>query len=327
MNKLIISYFKHEGQLVYDLKRRIKKALKTVFLVTVIATMSYLFFFPVYYAFVVAFQRPDLAVDPTSVYVPKAFSLDAVKVALQELDFKNSILLTLSITIIPTAFSLMSCSITGYAFARFNFKGKRIAFLFVLLLIVIPTQQIIVPQYMMYDSFTFGGLLSIFGIEINLLNTPFVFILPSIFSVGYKAGIFIFIFRQFFSGLPKEFEEAATIDGCGPFKIFLKIMIPNAVPAFVVVTLLCVIWHWNEFYSSSMFFIDEVKPLIVNLNSLMDKVASGGLLVEGIENSNSYMQRMFLQAGVIITITPLLVLYAFMQKFFVESIDRSGIVG
>ena len=179
----------------------------------------------------------------------------------------------------------------------------------------------------MYKSFTFGGLLSLFGKEINLLNTPFVFILPSIFAVGLKAGVFIFIFRQFFIGQPKELEEAAKIDGCGAFKTFVRVMVPLAKPAFVVVTMLCIIWHWNDYYSSSMFFIDKIKPLMVSLERLRSGIAEGYLPMIDAKIANPVVQRMYLQAGVVLTILPPLFLYVFMQKYFVESIDRTGIVG
>lgn len=293
-----------------------------------IITMSYLFMFPLYYMLVVSFQRPDLAVDPTSVYVPKAFSTEAYKIAFKQLDYKNSALLSLIISVLSTALTAISCSLTGYAFARFEFKGKKIAFLFVMLLIVIPPQQIIVPQYLMYKSFNFGGLLSLFGVELNLLNTPFVFILPSMFAVGLKAGIFIFIFRQFFLGQPRELEEAAKIDGCGALQTFIKVMAPLAKPAFVVVIMLCIIWHWNDYYSSSMFFIDKIKPVMVGLERLRQNVVEIGNL-PGLPKGNytPVMLRMYLQAGVVLTITPPLFLYVFMQRQFVESIDRTGIVG
>lgn len=293
-----------------------------------IITMSYLFMFPLYYMLVVSFQRPDLAVDPTSVYVPKAFSTEAYKIAFKQLDYKNSALLSLIISVLSTALATISCSLTGYAFARFEFKGKKIAFLFVMLLIVIPPQQIIVPQYLMYKSFNFGGLLSLFGVELNLLNTPFVFVLPSMFSVGLKAGIFIFIFRQFFLGQPRELEEAAKIDGCGALQTFIKVMAPLAKPAFVVVIMLCIIWHWNDYYSSSMFFIDKIKPVMVCLERLRQNVAEIGSL-PGLPKGNytPVILRMYLQAGVVLTITPPLFLYVFMQRQFVESIDRTGIVG
>lgn len=293
-----------------------------------IITMSYLFMFPLYYMLVVSFQRPDLAVDPTSVYVPKAFSTEAYKIALKQLDYKNSALLSLVISVLSTALTAISCSLTGYAFARFEFKGKKIAFLFVMLLIVIPPQQIIVPQYLMYKSFNFGGLLSLFGVELNLLNTPFVFVLPSLFAVGLKAGIFIFIFRQFFLGQPRELEEAAKIDGCGALQTFIKVMAPLAKPAFVVVIMLCIIWHWNDYYSSSMFFIDKIKPVMVCLERLRQNIVEMGTL-PGLPKGNytPVILRMYLQAGVVLTITPPLFLYVFMQKQFVESIDRTGIVG
>ena len=293
-----------------------------------IITMSYLFMFPLYYMLVVSFQRPDLAVDPTSVYVPKAFSTEAYKIAFKQLDYKNSALLSLIISLLSTVLTAISCSLTGYAFARFEFKGKKIAFLFVMLLIVIPPQQIIVPQYLMYKSFNFGGLLSLFGVELNLLNTPFVFVLPSMFAVGLKAGIFIFIFRQFFLGQPRELEEAAKIDGCGALQTFIKVMAPLAKPAFVVVIMLCIIWHWNDYYSSSMFFIDKIKPVMVCLERLRQNIVEMGTL-PGLPKGNytPVILRMYLQAGVVLTITPPLFLYVFMQKQFVESIDRTGIVG
>lgn len=313
--------------LAYQIKRKSGNILMRLFRLLLIVTMAYLFLFPLYYMLVVSFQRPDLAIDPTSMYVPKAFSLDAYKAAFKQLDYVNSALLSFVITVFSTVFTLISCSLTGYAFARFEFKGKNIAFLFVLLLIVIPPQQIIVPQYLMYKSFTFGGLLSLFGKEINLLNTPFVFILPSIFAVGLKAGVFIFIFRQFFIGQPKELEEAAKIDGCGAFKTFVRVMVPLAKPAFVVVTMLCIIWHWNDYYSSSMFFIDKIKPLMVSLERLRAGIAEGYLPMIDAKIANPVVQRMYLQAGVVLTILPPLFLYVFMQKYFVESIDRTGIVG
>lgn len=319
---------KRDSLAVYHAKKRAVSISMRLFRLCMIITMSYLFMFPLYYMLVVSFQRPDLAVDPTSVYVPKAFSTEAYKIAFKQLDYKNSALLSLIISVLSTALTAISCSLTGYAFARFEFKGKKIAFLFVMLLIVIPPQQIIVPQYLMYKSFNFGGLLSLFGVELNLLNTPFVFILPSMFAVGLKAGIFIFIFRQFFLGQPRELEEAAKIDGCGALQTFIKVMAPLAKPAFVVVIMLCIIWHWNDYYSSSMFFIDKIKPVMVCLERLRQNVVEFGNL-PGLPKGNytPVMLRMYLQAGVVLTITPPLFLYVFMQRQFVESIDRTGIVG
>ena len=309
-------------------KNKAKNIAFGIFRFIIVATMAYLFLFPLYYAIIISFQKIDVAADPTSIYVPKAFSLQSYKIAFEQLDYKNSALLTCVITLFSTLFSLVSCSITGYALARFEFKGKNLVFIMVLLMIIVPPQQILVPQYMLYHDFTFGGLLSLFGVKLNLLSTPFVFILPSIFAVGLKGGLFIFVFRQFFSGLPKELEEAAKIDGCGAFKTFLRVMIPSAKPAFVVVDMLCIIWHWNDYYTSSVLFINELKPLMINLELLRLHIAEGGMvLVEGVGLNSSYIQRGILMAGVGLCIFPPFIVYIIMQKHFVESVERTGIVG
>jgi multiple sugar transport system permease protein len=140
---------------------------------------------------------------------------------------------------------------------------------------------------------------------------------------GLRAGLYIFIFRQFFAGISKELEEAASIDGCGPIRTFYQIMIPLAVPAFVTVLLFSIIWYWNDYFSASIYFVDEIKPLTVMLKNLNGILISSGL----VGGSNPLNSRMFIQAGALITIAPLLILYLFTQKFFTESIERTGIVG
>lgn len=332
MHLKIVDILQNRGNihssLMYKTKSTAKKIVFDIFMLILVATMAYLFIFPLYYSAIISFQKIDFAADPTSIYVPKALSLQSYKIAYEQIDYKNSILLTSSITVFSTIFSLVSCSITGYSLARFNFFGKKIVFFMVLMMIAIPPQQIIVPQYALYHDFTFGGILSLFGVKFNLLSSPLVFILPSIFAVGLKAGIFIFVFRQFFMGLPKELEEAAKIDGCGPMKTFLRVMIPSAKPAFVVVTILCIIWHWNDYYVSSMLFVDNLKPLMINLEHLRNIIAEGGtILVEGVGKNSSYIQRSILMAGVMLCIFPPFIIYLIAQKQFVESVESSGIVG
>lgn len=313
-------------QLGYNAKRHFSDIAMKLFRLIVIIAMGYIFLFPLYYMFVVALQATGGGADPTSIYVPKAISLDAFVRAFGMLNYPKTAGLSLIITIFGTIATLASCSLAGYAFARFKFKGKGIFFFFVILMIVIPPQTTIMSRYLQFRFFDFGGLLSIFGVSVNLLETPWVFILPAIFAAGLKAGLFIFIFRQFFQGQPKELEEAAKIDGCGPFKTFIQIMVPLASAAFITVTVLSVIWHWNDYYDASMFFLDELKPISVMLDNFAYTVSNGGIEVEG-ELAHPYLQRMYLQAGAALTIIPPLVFYIFIQKKFVESIDRAGIVG
>ena len=268
-------------------------------------------------------QSPTDAVNPLAIWVPEHFSFAAFGEALKYLNFKESFPLTASITVFSTLGTIFSCSLTGYAFARYEFPFKKMLFVFVVLMIIIPPQALVMSNYLQYRFFSFGGILKIFGKSINLLGSPWVFILPSFMASGLRAGLYIFIFRQFFSGISKELEEAASIDGCGPISTFFQIMIPLAVPAFVTELLFSIIWYWNDYYSASIYFVDEIKPLTVMLKNLNGTLISSGV----VGGSNPLNSRMFIQAGALITIAPLLILYLFTQRFFTESIERTGIVG
>ena len=268
-------------------------------------------------------QSPQDAVNPLAIWVPEHLSFSSFGEAFKYLDFKNAFPLTVIITIFSTLGTIFSCSLAGYAFARYKFPLKNTLFVFVALMIIIPPQALVMSNYLQYRFFTFGGILSIFGKSINLLGTPWVFILPSLMASGLRAGLYIFIFRQFFQGIAKELEEAAYIDGCGAIRTFYQIMVPLAVPAFVTVLLFSIIWYWNDYYNAAIYFVDEIKPLTVMLKNLNSTLISNGV----VGGSNPLNSRMFIQAGALMTILPLLVLYLFVQKFFTESIERAGIVG
>jgi len=292
--------------------------IRTVFIIG----FSYLFLFPIFYMLVTAVQDPAL-LDPSVMWIPKGISLLGFKGAVTSLRLSQSMPLTAVNTLFSTLASLVSCSMVGYGFARFKFPFKNLAFALVLLTIIVPPQALIMSNYLNFFFFDFGGILSLFGIQINLLNTPWVFVLPAMFASGLRGGLFIFIFRQFFQGLPKELEEASKIDGCGPFRTYTQIMVRLALPAFMTVLLFSLIWHWNDFYNSAIYFTGEIKPVPVMLSNLsiaikQDGIASTTFITES---------RMFIQAGILLSIMPLLVIYLLTQRFFTESIAKSGIVG
>ena len=134
----------------------------------------------------------------------------------------------------------------------------------------------------------------------------------------------MFIFRQFFAGMKKELEEAARVDGCNAFEIFWKIALPLSVPVLITVLLYSVIWHWNEYYTSAIYFLGEVKPISVMLRNL-----SASLVTDNISfaMASKDLLRTYLAAGALLTVLPPLVLYTFTQKYFVESIENTGLVG
>lgn len=312
-------------------KRRATKTVVNFFRFLFLLGMCYLFLFPIFYMFSVAIADPSVANDPLSIWIPSKVSLYPFKIAVEVLDYYKSLFLTSRIAVFSTVFTLLSCSLAGYGISRFGFLGKRLVLVIVFLTIIVPPQVLLTSQYINFRYFDFGGLMKllkpIIGTDsLYLLDSSWTFILPAMFANGLRGGLFIYIFKQFFDGLPKELEEAGRIDGCGTFGIFWKIMLPQAVPAIVTVLLFSFVWHWNDYYSSSVFFTSGTKPLQVMLNGFSVALSQGGYTIGGVEITK-YEERMFTMAGALLTVLPPLIIYVIAQRKFTESVERSGIVG
>ena len=221
---------------------------------------------------------------------------------------------------------VITCAITGYGFGRFNFKGKNILFGVVIMMILVPSQIILIPQYMFFRYFNPLGIWHmIAGDYINLINSPLTMYMPAITANGLRAGLFIFLFRQSFRSLPKELEDAAYLDGCSPFRTFIKVMVPNAGSTFLTVFLLSVVWYWNDYYVSTSFFTDNstIALQLKNLDASLTRI----LFNNGTVKVNARELIVWMEAGCLISITPILVMYIFLQKNFTEGIARSGLTG
>jgi len=298
--------------------------LRTVFLIG----LCYLFLFPLFYLGLTAIADPKSFDDPSVVWIPNALNFSSFKTAFEKFDFGGSIWLTIQSSVLGTVAALVSCSLVGYGFARFQFFEKKLAFGLVILTIIVPPQTLLISQYLQFRNFDFGGVLRLFEPvtgtgSISLISSVWVFVLPAMFATGLRNGLFIFIFRQFFAGLPKDLEEAARIDGCGTLKTFVRVIVPITIPSFVTVTLFSFVWHWNDFYTSDMLFDTDVKPLIPMLKMFqgaMSKLAAS-------EPYSANEIRSWTAAVTLLTIAVPLILYIITQRFFVESVERTGIVG
>jgi len=284
--------------------------------------LMYLFIFPLLFLISTSLQEPSSVNDPGIIWIPKKLSLTSLKETIVILDYWRSAGLTLLISVLSTLCALVSCSLVGYGFARFNFPLKNIAFSLVILTIIVPPQTILPSMTLNFNFFDFGGLFLLLPGKptINLLNTPFVFVLPAMFASGLRSGLFIFIFRQFFLGTPKALEEAARIDGCGALKTFIRIIVPMAGPVFITVTLFSFVWHWNDMYSATMYFTD-IRLLTPSIRNLAATILASSLNIEG------YAARTYMAAAPLLVIAPPLILYLFTQRYFTESVERTGIVG
>ena len=173
---------------------------------------SFVLLYPLLYAVSVAFRPPAQLNDPVVIWIPKSLTLDNIRQVWDFIEFPKLLGNTVLIDLFSTLFQTLSCCVVGYGFARFAFKGKGLLFAVVILTIVIPPQAVTISNFMQFK-------------QMGILDTPLAFYLPALTANGIRSGLFIFIFRQFFRGMPVEIEDAAYVDGCGPVRTFLRIMV------------------------------------------------------------------------------------------------------
>ncbi len=289
-----------------------------------ILAISYILLYPLFYMISVSVKAPMDFVDTTVIWVPKNFSWHNIVTAFNALDYVKAFFDTVSVEIVSAFIEVISCAVTAYGLARFEFKEKKILSFILILTILVPIPMIITPLAVRMRYLDVFGILGLIGdligtdIRPNLLNTPWAFYIPSIFAVGLKAGLFTYMYVQFFKGLPKELEEAASIDGAGPVKTFLSIVIPSSGTIFLTVTIFSIIWHWNDTFLSTMF-LSKDYPLSVRLSRITSVKAVG----------DTYDPKTvgIIMAACLLVILPMLIMYCVLQKQFIKSIDRVGIVG
>jgi len=283
-----------------------------------ISGLCYVILYPLFFKLSIVFKSRIDIYDTTVLWIPRNFTLDSFRTAFEALNYPTTFASTIMISLITTLFQVISCSLAAFGFARLRFKGSGFLFACVIFTIVVPSQTIMIPTYLNYRYFDVMGLISLFTGErgINLLDTYWPFILQSATGMGIKSGLFIFIFRQFFRGLPKELEESAYIDGCGVPQTFFRIMLPNAVPAMITVLLFSFVWQWNDSYFVSLY-LTRVKVLATQLPTMW----------ASFQMDDPLYAFMIKNAGEMLFIAPVLILYLFVQRYFVESVERTGIVG
>jgi len=290
--------------------------------------LGFIVMYPILHMIVTSLKTYNDLVNPGVVWVPKEPTLRNYRNAIELMKFpvalRNSITVSVGTALIQTVI----CSLVGYGFARFRFPGREILFYLVIFTLLVPPATVVVPQYLQLRFFDPLKIFTLLGIQsLNLINKHWVFYLPAMLGMGIRSGIYIFLFRQYFRGQPRELDDSARVDGCGYFQTFLRIMAPNAASIYITAFLFALVWNWNEYFQSVILAdaISTLQTSLANLRSLLEQTTQG-LTAMGF-SGDPYTQIACLMAGSILTISPVLALYIFMQKHFVESIERTGIVG
>jgi len=302
------------------------KIVRTVLLLGI----GYIILYPILYMVSMSFRDVADLYDPTVVWIPKHLTLENFKRVMDGMPYFFCLFNTVILSLGCSLLLLPACSMLAYSLARFKYKGQNIIFAGVLLTIIVPIEFFALASFTNFADFDVFGILKLVSLaggkhtSVNITDNFLTFFLPSIFGIGIRSGLYIYILRQSFKGLPKELEEAAYIDGCGFIQTFIRIIIPSAVPAFVTVFLFSFVWHWNDYQLSSIYMPQNrtLSAALVNLSSLINE-SIGTIVAQTVDPKQSVLDS---KVGSLLVIAPVVILYMALQRFFTESIERTGLV-
>lgn len=271
---------------------------------------GFVYAYPMLYMLGYSLMGESDVLNPMVNYLPTEWQWSNYREAAQTLNFFNTLLQTAYISVLPAIFQTVACGITAYGLARFRFPGKNVIFGLIVLTFIIPPQLTMMPQLIIFTNLKFAG---------NVLS----FMVPAALGQGIKSAVFILIFYQFFKGIPDSVVEAAKIDGANSFQVFTRIGIPAAVPAILLSFLLSVVWYYNETVLSSVYLGNAVKMLPLELEKFQSTYQQ---LFPSSTTGKSVNEAIYM-AGTLLNVLPLIVMYFFTQRYFVEGIDKAGITG
>jgi multiple sugar transport system permease protein len=284
----------------------------TVVLYVLLLAIGFVYLYPLLFMFVTSLKTPTDLLNPMVQWIPTEFYLGNYEKAFWVLEYPNTLLNSILVSVVPSLITAVVCSLVGYGLARYRFFGKNILFGLILATFIIPPQNTVIPQMLAYR-------------QMGLLGNILSLILPAIFGQGYRSAIFILIFYQTFLSLPRVLEESARLDGASDLNIFLRIALPEAGPAFIISIIFSIVWYWNETYLTVVFLGGGIQTLPMQLTKFTQ--AYENLYPPGMVNIFDRLNEAVKLAGTFLNILPLLVMYFILQKWFVESVERSGITG
>ncbi|QOV18745.1 carbohydrate ABC transporter permease [Blautia liquoris] len=201
--------------------------------------------------------------------------------------------------VVPTVIlTVISSILTAYGFVRFTFPGKKLFFTIMMLLMMLPASVLLVPRYLIF-------------VKLNWVDSYNVFWIPAALATS---SFFVYMFIQFFRGIPSELDEAARIDGCSSFRILLLILLPLSKPAVISAIIFQFIWTWNDFFQQYIY-----------ISSVYNYTVSLGLRM-AIDTTTTIEWRNILSMSVV-AVLPCVLIFFFLQKYFVEGIATSGLKG
>ncbi len=294
--------------------------------------ISYVILQPYFSKIAASFMSRDDFVDVTVKLIPKYPTLDTYIAIIKDNKYFEAFLNTLELSLLCAVIQTFICCLIGYGFAKFKFRGNTILFYFVILTMVVPHSTLQLSMFMKFRYFDIFGIFNLLGggvferfrilnfTSINFNNTYWPLIILSLCGLGFKNGLYIFMMRQFFRGVPDELEESAYIDGSGTFRTFITIILPLSIPMMITIFLFAFSWQWTDNFYTTVFYTTSgpvLMPKVVAIPKSLDTAYAG---------QNMYESAIRSTCGLMI-VAPLVVVYLFCQRYLIQGIERSGIVG
>ncbi|MDF2951821.1 MAG: transporter, permease component [Anaerocolumna sp.] len=284
----------------------------------VLVCISFIYLEPIFRIISMTFMSGKDVIDPSIEWLPKNPSTDNLKVAADVLKLKSSLFNSIWFSALMAFAQTVVSALTGFAFSRYNFKFKKLWFVMLLVAFILPVPLLMIPRLMIFIS---GQ--TILGF--NLIGTPIPQILMALSGQGVYSTVLILIFYNFFNLIPFSLDEAAMIDGANPLQVFYQIVVKISFSTVLVVFLFSFVWNWNETYVTGTLVRNSIELLPAKLN-LFDSAFE--TYASAVKSSAQFkINEGYKMAATLISITPLLILYGFVQKQFIQGIENTGITG
>ena len=335
----------------------VKRVLWYIFRLLLLIGIAFVVIQPFITMIIQSFMAPQDFTDSTVVQVPRHLSAVIYKGIIEDLSYFKVFISTMGLSLACALLQTFSACLVGYGLAKFKFRGNKLVFFAVILTMVIPhgtLQTAMFVRFRYFDVFGIFRLLSgnastgigfldnllgkiqilpgsesgdfFYGGGINLLGTVIPLLILSVFCLAFKNGLYVFLLRQFFRGVPDELEESAYLDGAGTFRTFFQVILPLSIPMMITVFLFAFCWQWTDDFYIPLFFTTQTPDLMTYITQDVINspvLAAAQKLANGLPR---YSAAIKYGCG-LMACTPLIILFLFCQRYLVQGIERSGIVG
>ena len=347
----------------YLLRRRSGQIAVSVIRGLLLFGLCFMIIQPLLTRFSIGFMQEKDLYDSTVVLLPRNVTTDNYRIVAELTDLKDiggawtfrSLLNTLWVSLTVSVCQIVSTTLVAYGFARYNFPGKKFWFACVVALIIIPPQTIQSALYMNFANFDLFRIFTLFGANaenltfgqrllslvdgtgtgivklltgkaINLRSDISAYVIMSLTCMGLKDGLYIYMMRQYFAGIPMSLEEAAYVDGCGTLHTFARIMLPDALPTIASCFLFSFVWQWTDIFYTRLFlpatsisiYSNQMSVMVSRMARYFSADATNAVVVP------NGRQQQLISIAVLICSIPLVILYIFTQRTFTESLAMSG---